>query len=523
MGNALNTPAADGRAEWLRRLASLAPLLAAAATFAVYLRTLAPTITWEHAGSDSGDLVTAAINLGVPHPTGYPLYTLITHAFTRLPGLEPARAVNLLSALSAAAGVGVSFWTVQRWLVGREDAGPGLAMGAAACGAGLVAFGGLLWSQATIAEVYSLQALIVALWWAVALHARPGLRPYLLSGILGLGLAHHATVVWLLPCLWPFLPTLWRWCSPRRLLALVACLAPGLLLYTYIPLRASAQPVPNWGSATTWARFVWLVTARAYRPYLRRPTVAYLWPRLRTAAGILIHEPGPLGLALALLGLWRGWDTQRRWTLAGLTYLALLSGHALLYGTDDAFLYLIPALWVVALWIGKGAVAAVRALEEAAPVHLRQPLVGVALLLIAGLPLGSLAVQFQGMDLHADRQAYDYALGVLEAAEPQAVVLCGGDDEAFSLWYLRYGLGERPDVAVVERNLLAFAWYRQHLAAVHPDLEALTAAQDDRSALTTLVQDVARDRPVQTTQVEGFMTSLASWEVKVPLSSFQRP
>jgi hypothetical protein len=49
-------------------LASVAAILA----FAVYLRTLAPTIT----GEDSGELVTAAWTLGVPHAPGFPLYCL---------------------------------------------------------------------------------------------------------------------------------------------------------------------------------------------------------------------------------------------------------------------------------------------------------------------------------------------------------------------------------------------------------------------------------------------------------------
>ena len=53
--------------------------------FTAYYVTLAPTITWEHEGVDSGDLVTAAYTLGVAHPPGYPLFILLAKLFTSLP------------------------------------------------------------------------------------------------------------------------------------------------------------------------------------------------------------------------------------------------------------------------------------------------------------------------------------------------------------------------------------------------------------------------------------------------------
>ena len=48
-----------------------------AATFAVYFYTLAPTLTLE----DSGELAVASDYLGVPHPPGYPIWTLVTWFF----------------------------------------------------------------------------------------------------------------------------------------------------------------------------------------------------------------------------------------------------------------------------------------------------------------------------------------------------------------------------------------------------------------------------------------------------------
>src|SRR5262245_35562775 len=48
--------------------------------FTVYCVTLAPTVT----GEDSGELITAAYFFGVPHPPGYPLWTMLCGAWTHL-------------------------------------------------------------------------------------------------------------------------------------------------------------------------------------------------------------------------------------------------------------------------------------------------------------------------------------------------------------------------------------------------------------------------------------------------------
>jgi len=70
-----------------------------------YWLTLSPTISWLNGGIDSGELVTAMLVLGIPHPTGYPLYMLLGKLFTFLPFGEPAWRVDLMSACFAALAV----------------------------------------------------------------------------------------------------------------------------------------------------------------------------------------------------------------------------------------------------------------------------------------------------------------------------------------------------------------------------------------------------------------------------------
>ena len=83
-------------------LISLLPLLAGALALGLYASTAAPWLTWEHAGADGGDLITAAITGGVPHPSGYPTYCLLGRLYALLPLGSSARRLNLFSATAAA-------------------------------------------------------------------------------------------------------------------------------------------------------------------------------------------------------------------------------------------------------------------------------------------------------------------------------------------------------------------------------------------------------------------------------------
>ncbi|MEZ4733779.1 MAG: DUF2723 domain-containing protein [Caldilineaceae bacterium] len=86
-----------------------------AATFGLYLRTLAPGLL----GGDAGEFQVAAWRLGLAHPTGYPLYLLLGSLWQHLLalfGLSPAYALNMLSAPLGAAAVALLYLLMMRWL-----------------------------------------------------------------------------------------------------------------------------------------------------------------------------------------------------------------------------------------------------------------------------------------------------------------------------------------------------------------------------------------------------------------------
>ncbi|MDY7041189.1 MAG: DUF2723 domain-containing protein, partial [Chloroflexota bacterium] len=139
-----------GRGSPARWADVLLPTILALGTFALYLRTLSPTI----GQADSFEFQVVAYTLGVAHPTGYPLYILLGKLFTLLPVGDVAYRVNLTSPIFASLAVTFLYLFVHRLMRSRW---------AALCAALTFAFARTLWSQAAIAEVYTLNAFFVAL------------------------------------------------------------------------------------------------------------------------------------------------------------------------------------------------------------------------------------------------------------------------------------------------------------------------------------------------------------------------
>lgn len=227
----------------------------------VYVYTLAPTVTLE----DSGELAVAADYLGVPHPPGYPIWTLLAwffqwifHFVTYFGQPNPAWAVGLMSAFFGALACGLLALLVSRsgadMLRGMDlvTVSLGFDTEALLCWAGgvagglLLAFSPVLWSQSVIVEVYSLNAFFLVL--ILLLTYRWMCRPkddailYLTAFIFGLGLTNHQTLLFvilgLLAAIWFRDRALFR----DSLVFLFLAAAGGLFWKAYTMMRGQPPP-----------------------------------------------------------------------------------------------------------------------------------------------------------------------------------------------------------------------------------------------------------------------------------------
>jgi hypothetical protein len=468
--------------DWLLFLAAAAP------PAVVYGLTLAPSLTWAHSGADGGELLAAAATGGIPHPPGFPAYLLLAGLVLRLPVGDPAGRLNALSAAMAALAAGLVAVTAFR----RAQA-PTVPRWVAGLAAGwLLAFAPLVWSQAVITEVYTTAAAITAVLLLLS-RARASPRVCLVIGLLfGLGLGVHPTLLFLAPLL---VANLWPVRRSRLVLLVLGSLV-GLVPYALLPLRAAAGPAVNWGNPSTVAGWWWLVSGTPYRGYfLALPPGE--WPlRLLARAALLARELTPAGLPLAVYGWTCLWQRDRLRAAMEKAVVLALFAFSVAWGTSDSSMYLLPGLVLLAVWAGEAMAALAgrvwpadqkprAAVDRGTPGGLpgalarllgprKAALVPLPFLLL--LPLTLLAGGWAAADLHSDRGAVSFASAVLAQAPPRAILVSHADRHTFALWAQRYALGAgrlpgaatgegRPDVSVVDADLLAFSWYRAALAA----------------------------------------------------------
>jgi hypothetical protein len=138
-----------------------------AASLFLYIQTLAPTVAALY--DDSLEFPLVAQRLAIAHPTGYPLYSLLAALFARGPWANVAWGVNLLSAVAAATTVALVYLVIRE--LGAHRLG-------AVLGAVALAVSPVFWSQAVVAEVYTLNsAFVAALLWLALRWARHPLQP----------------------------------------------------------------------------------------------------------------------------------------------------------------------------------------------------------------------------------------------------------------------------------------------------------------------------------------------------------
>ena len=175
-------------------------------TFAVYFFTLGPSVGLE----DSGELATAGAHLGVPHPPGYPFWTLCSWIFCKLffwvtymGHPTPAWAISCFSAVAGALAAGCTAMLICRSahdFAGGDGEGCSgvLSFGGAVAGALTFALSPVEWSQSTIVEIYSLNALF--LMWVFLLSYRWMRKPsdkilFFTAFVFGLGLTNYQVLL----------------------------------------------------------------------------------------------------------------------------------------------------------------------------------------------------------------------------------------------------------------------------------------------------------------------------------------
>jgi Tfp pilus assembly protein PilF len=408
-------------------------------TLLVYYKTMAPTVFF----GDSGEFATVCSTLGIAHPTGYPLYTLIGYLFTKLIFWgDLAFRVNLMSGFFAALAV-AGIFLIGRLFIQSKWLCLSMAL--------LAAFSRTFWSQAVLAEVYSLAAffLILILW--VAFHLRPGnfsgLFPMLFL-LMGLAMTHHITIAAFYPLIIWFI---WRQHSPLLLNkkiwlnALVLFLLP-MLAYLYIPLRSAANPANDWGNPESFNSFIYHITAGMYSDKLLEHGWDGFLYQIINFLQLLLKQYSWLLLVLPL-GIFRLYSKFRPQFFLLLSLFTVNILYSCIYFIKDIDAYFIPAFLIIGLLLGFG-------LEylHALLLNYLKNMRWSATLLVFLSSLLPLAMNFSVSDRSLNDLPRRYGENLLNSLAPDSIIFVEGDNEVFILGYLLHAEKKRPDVTLYSRN-----------------------------------------------------------------------
>jgi hypothetical protein len=435
-----SVPATDGS----DRDSSL-PLLAVACSVATlafwaYTRTLLP-------GVDLGD--TGGFQAAVLWPENsarraYPLYFTLAAPFIRAVSAEnPARGLNLFSAIWAAIAVGLL-----AFVTGRLARSP---VAGAAAGL-LLAFSYTFWTQAVIAEVYSLHLALIALCLLAlqAFAARPTtLRLALVFAAYAGAFGNHLSMILLLVPFAVFLLQVHP--RPRELFT-----PPVIVLAAAIAVAGGLQYLPNlmfvWSSIdapATWSERLsafWLdVTKADWREQMVLGLSSTRgWSRVQMWIWDARQQFGIAGLILAALGLVRWWFVSRTWFVLITLAYSISTAFALTYNVGDAHVFFLPGHFLVACAIA-GSLASWRS------VWMRHGAAAVVLLYAGWRGWDTWPAADRHLDRRADAYLSNLSLGV-DARSSLLVSRLDWQLENVLLYAARY---ERPDLAWVRLDDVA--------------------------------------------------------------------
>src|SRR5215212_745762 len=383
--------------------------------------------------------------LGITHPTGYPTYLMLTHLFTYLPFGDPAYRVNLASAVYAALAVVAVY--VAGLLLSRRVV-------AAASGALTFGLGTALWSQAVIAEVYTLNALFVSVTIVVLLLWREYRkdRYLLLSAFLvGLCLTNHLTSGLLLPAGLLIVALVdWRRLVDVRLVVGGAWLfLLGLTPYLYLPIRAAMDPPMEANNPTDFGRFWYVVSGGdltgsffSFGPSALPERMVFYWEHLLDNMPFLVVMVALTGAVVMLL------KDRAVGIFLGFLFFGWLF-HAVENDIPDIDLYFIPTYLVLSLWAAAGLgtlLGEVEALVFGLPGVAKGTILGVLSAMLLVLPLLGVSETYANNDMSGVFRGRKEIEAVADNAAPNATIL----HHRSSMWYMVLVERRRRDLTIVD-------------------------------------------------------------------------
>lgn len=402
-------------------------------------------------GGDSAEFSLTALTWSIPHPPGYPLFSLLANIIRYIPlGTIPWR-VALISSSAAS----VTAYFMYRLLAFKNVNR-------------LIAFVSSLlflvlfpvWQYSLIPEVFLLNTALISLaTYTLFVYEKTKNSRFFwaFSFIIGLATANHHTFVLFIPAWYlvvrDSLPK-----KPRLYFTAILCFLLGFSAYIYAPLASLANPPIDWENAKTIDGFVKLFLRTTYGTFSAysnsKSTIATHAYDLIAIFIFVIQDfkiPGVL-IFLVSLGVIRKIGSK----LAAFTAVSIIVHLVFLTYTNFVLTYsftaamferfLISYYFALAILFG---ITLDWMIKKAPRYKLAVYLFSVTYFLVVAMSNFKTIVRIRSIS-HFDRIARD----ILATVPQGGIAYAGTDNTNFPVLYYLYGLKKRQDIVFLHMSLL---------------------------------------------------------------------
>lgn len=448
--------------------------------FSLYAYTSAPTV---YTG-DSGEISAAAHSLGLAHSTGFPLYLITGHLATKLfPHADPAFVLNLYSAFLVSMGLVFVFFTLRNIRLQKIPT---------AFATSILGLGQTLWFHTGMADVYALAFLLASILmytftsWT---HTKELRCVFGYIGIWSLSLGTHVLMTIMVIPLIPMIPYIFKKRTYIGACFLLFILPFVQYLYLFIAYRRNS--IVTLGNITNLPHFLSYITQRDYANKISSRNGEQIALFLKKVVTLFSSEFTILFFIAILIGFILLYRRNRSFSVLIASIVTANILMMFFYGnnTDISVLFRYFFLSYLALIIPLAYFLQVLFLK------FKQKNWNIPFLIVL-ISLGLLLEFHLAWKLdnrHTNYVISDFAMNILKTAEPNSIVLSVGDPVTGPLWYLQ-SIGVRPDVTVIDTNLLNFDWYVENESKRNPNivnLDLLKLPTKEDRLLSLLNQNIS--------------------------------
>jgi hypothetical protein len=439
-------------------------------SFTVYIFTAAPEVTF----TDSGELAAVCVTLGIPHPTGYPLFVILGHAWSLLPlPISEIYSLNIFAGFLTSLSAVFFLFNVYRIIYNVEKQNDkqlsNRSLVIIAFVSSLIySFATTIWAQGVALEVYSLQLLIFNLIIHELLCASTKVKKrekhYFMAALLiGLGFSNHMTTLLTLPAVF-FLffrnPSNGREFISNKFALLSLLTIPfiiGLSLYLYLPLHSATIPEFNWGWVSRgWDKFLYHVQGKQYQIWMFSDSEA-IGKNFNKFIALFPYQIGWIGIVPFLLGIYELFKRSKKLLVFLLLLIIICLAYSLNYSIHDIEAYFSLAIIAIVLLTAVGIYAIAKINLKYAAIFFTIPVI-------------SLIINYSENNRSDEYLVPEYTRIMIENLEENAIIVSSQWDYWCSaFWYYQRVEDYRRDVVLIEHELLRRTWFPDQLSRWYPE------------------------------------------------------